>query len=302
MVVAPDAAPHMKKSAHTAFVVLLVTLAVLGTVLPILYGIGFYSTPLEERAFHSRYESLKPTGAVGHGYGIIGSLMILVGVVMYSSRKRLRAFASVGKLKYFLEFHIFLCLLGPILVVYHTTFKIGGLVAVSFWSMIAVVLSGLIGRYLYVQIPRGIQGNELSIGELTAENKKLADSLTARFGLGADVLRRIDAIASPPKDPARMSMTDTIRFFLVNDLTRRARLRSVFARLEQEGHHRHAVRALRRTAERRIILTRRIALLQQFRKIFHYWHVVHLPFSIIMVAILLIHVAVAIAFGYTWIW
>jgi hypothetical protein len=168
--------------------------------------------------------------------------------------------------------------------------------------MIAVVLSGLIGRYLYVQIPRGIQGNELSIGELTTENKKLADSLTTRFGLSADVLRRIDAIASPPKDAARMSMMDTINFFLVNDLTRRARLRTVFARLEQEGHHRHAVRALRRTAARRIILTRRIALLQQFRKIFHYWHVVHLPFSIIMVAILLIHVAVAIAFGYTWIW
>jgi hypothetical protein len=204
--------------------------------------------------------------------------------------------------KYFLEFHIFLCLLGPILVVYHTTFKIGGLVAVSFWSMAAVVLSGLIGRYFYVQIPKGIQGNELSVAEMTAENKKLAEVLTTRFGLDADILRRIDAIASPPKDPARMSMMETINFFLVNDLTRRARLRTVFARLERQGHHHHALRALRATATRRIVLTRRIALLQQFRRIFHYWHVVHLPFSIIMVAILLIHVAVAIAFGYTWVW
>jgi hypothetical protein len=29
-----------------------------------------------------------------------------------------------------------------------TTFKIGGLVAVSFWSMVAVVASGVLGRYL----------------------------------------------------------------------------------------------------------------------------------------------------------
>jgi hypothetical protein len=292
----------MKKSVHAAYLVLLVAVAVLGSALPLIYGWRYYSTPLEERPFHPLYESLKPTGVVGHGYGIVGSLMILVGVVLYSSRKRLRVFAGAGKIKYFLEFHIFLCLLGPILVVYHTTFKIGGLVAVSFWSMAAVVLSGLIGRYFYVQIPKGIQGNELSVGELTAENKKLAEILTTRFGLDADILRRIDAIASPPKDPAKMSMLETINFFVVNDLTRRARLRTVFGRLEQQGHHRHALRALRATAIRRVILTRRIALLQQFRRIFHYWHVVHLPFSIIMVAILLIHVAVAIAFGYTWIW
>ena len=292
----------MKQTVHTAYVLLLVGVAVLGSALPLLHGWSYYATPLEERPFHPLYESLKPTGLVGHGYGVVGSLMILVGVALYSSRKRLRVFAGIGKVKYFLEFHIFLCLLGPILVVYHTTFKIGGLVAVSFWSMAAVVLSGLIGRYFYVQIPKGIQGNELSVAEMTAENKKLAEVLTTRFGLDADILRRIDAIASPPKDPARMSMMETINFFLVNDLTRRARLRTVFARLERQGHHHHALRALRATATRRIVLTRRIALLQQFRRIFHYWHVVHLPFSIIMVAILLIHVAVAIAFGYTWIW
>jgi len=292
----------MKQTVHTAYVLLLVGVAVLGSALPLLHGWSYYATPLEERPFHPLYESLKPTGLVGHGYGVVGSLMILVGVALYSSRKRLRVFAGIGKVKYFLEFHIFLCLLGPILVVYHTTFKIGGLVAVSFWSMAAVVLSGLIGRYFYVQIPKGIQGNELSVAEMTAENKKLAEVLTTRFGLDADILRRIDAIASPPKDPARMSMMETINFFLVNDLTRRARLRTVFARLERQGHHHHALRALRATATRRIVLTRRIALLQQFRRIFHYWHVVHLPFSIIMVAILLIHVAVAIAFGYTWVW
>jgi len=292
----------MKQTVHTAYVLLLVGVAVLGSALPLLHGWSYYATPLEERPFHPLYESLKPTGLVGHGYGVVGSLMILVGVALYSSRKRLRVFAGIGKVKYFLEFHIFLCLLGPILVVYHTTFKIGGLVAVSFWSMAAVVISGLIGRYFYVQIPKGIQGNELSVAEMTAENKKLAEVLTTRFGLDADILRRIDAIASPPKDPARMSMMETINFFLVNDLTRRARLRTVFARLERQGHHHHALRALRATATRRIVLTRRIALLQQFRRIFHYWHVVHLPFSIIMVAILLIHVAVAIAFGYTWVW
>jgi len=58
---------------------------------------------------------------------------------------------------------------------------------------------------------------------------------------------------------------------------------------------------VRTLATRRIILTRRIAFLQQFRQVFYYWHVVHLPFSIVMFLILFVHVGVAIAFGYTWI-
>lgn len=53
--------------------------------------------------------------------------MVMIGVMTYSFRKRVRAFNQIGKIKYFLEFHIFLCLLGPMLVLFHTTFKFGGM-------------------------------------------------------------------------------------------------------------------------------------------------------------------------------
>jgi len=87
----------------------------------------------------------------------------------------------------------------------------------------------------------------------------------------------------------------------VNDLTRRSRLRALFEKLERRGLHGQVLVRIRAMASRRIVLTRRIAFLQQFKRIFHYWHVVHLPFSIVMFVILSIHVGVAIAFGYTWI-
>ena len=63
-------------------------------------------------------------------------------------------------------FHIFLCTLGPILVLFHTSYKFGGLVVISFWSMVAVFLSGIIGRFIYIQIPRTIEGRELSLNEI----------------------------------------------------------------------------------------------------------------------------------------
>ena len=34
---------------------------------------------------------------------------------------------------------------------------------------------------------------------------------------------------------------------------------------------------------------------------FHYWHVIHKPFAYVMLVVVIIHVGVSIAFGYTWI-
>ncbi len=292
----------MSRAVHIAYLLLLFATGLSITVGVSVFGAGYYFTPLEERPFHPQYELLKPTGLIGEGYGIIGSLMVISGVALYSSRKRIRVFAGLGKVKHFLEFHIFLCLTGPILILFHTTFKFGGLVAVSFWSMSAVVLSGLIGRYLFVQIPRGIQGNELTMAELATENEKLAVALRTQYGFDTGFIKRIDAIALPPKQSGRMKAGDVLKFFVVNDLTRRSKLRALYGHLQAKQFPPEVIRRLRRIANKRVVLTRRIAFLEQFHRLFHYWHVIHLPFSIIMFVILLIHVGVAIAFGYRWIW
>ena len=110
-------------------------------------------TPLEERFYHPDHENFKPSGLFGHGLGIVGTLLILIGVFIYIARKRYQFLSRYGRVKYWLEFHIFLCTLGPIMVLFHTAFKFGGIVSISFWSMVAVVISGVIGRYIYIQIP-----------------------------------------------------------------------------------------------------------------------------------------------------
>ena len=48
-------------------------------------------------------------------------------------------------------------------------------------------------------------------------------------------------------------------------------------------------------------LGRQGALLQPFQRMFRYWHAFHLPLAIVMLLILVVHVGVAVAFGYTWI-
>ncbi len=291
----------MARSGHAVYVVLLFSIAFLAAGGASVFGAGYYVTPEIDRPFHSQYDHLKPTGFLGHGYGVIGSLMILSGVGLYSGRKRVRSFSSIGKLTYFLEFHIFLCTTGPALVLLHTTFKFGGLVAISFWSMIAVVLSGVVGRYLYVQIPKGIQGNEISIAELNSRNARLGERLMKEHGVPQELLAQIDAIARPRRPVVDMSVLETLQFLVFSDLQRGSKLRAIARMFHSRNFPHAALKSFLSIASERLVLTRRIALLEKLRSLFTLWHVIHLPFSIIMLIIFLVHVGVAVAFGYRWI-
>ncbi len=290
----------MKKHAHQIFLGFLFLVGSVAVLTIALRNYDYYFLSFEERPFHPRYDELKPSGIEGHGYGIIGTAMIIIGVATYSSRKRIRAFNQIGKIKHFLEFHIFLCLVGPLLVLFHTTFKFGGIVAVSFWSMTAVALSGIVGRYLYVQIPKGIQGNELSIKELEESNSYFRLQLVEEYGLDEIDVKKIDALASP-KHRNSKSIFSLLLFFIVGDLTLHHRINNIVRHLHKHSVDRSTIHKIAMIASERIKLTRRIQFLEQLKFYFHYWHVIHLPFTIIMFIILFVHIGVAIAFGYTWI-
>ena len=144
----------------------MVVIIIVTTFYLIYTGYSYYNTPLEERFYHPRHNWFKPSGLYGQGLGVLGTIMITFGVTIYIARKRYNFLSKYIRLKYLLEFHIFLCTLGPILILFHTAFKFGGIVSIAFWSMVAVVLSGVIGRFIYIQIPRTIEGRALSLKEV----------------------------------------------------------------------------------------------------------------------------------------
>ncbi len=199
-------------------------LILIAVILYIVYsGYSYYNTSLEERFYHADHEILKPNGLLGHGMGIIGSISMVAGVSIYMLRKRKRSLVRVGKLKHWLEFHIFLCTLGPILVLFHTSFKVGGVVAISFWSMIAVVLSGVIGRFIYIQIPRTIEGRELSLNEVRGMKTDIKDILVSKYKLDNNVLDII--VESTRENPKGRSGVRRIKHTLKdNKLSRTQRL------------------------------------------------------------------------------
>ncbi|NDP21716.1 MAG: hypothetical protein GZ091_11650 [Paludibacter sp.] len=260
----------MTQFVHRLFITLYFLIILITTGILVYVGLSFYNLPIEERFYHPQYELLKPSGLWGHGLGVIGTLIIIIGLFSYMARKRLHIFSRVGVLKYWLEFHIFMCTLGPVMVLFHTSFKFGGIVSVGFWSMAIVWASGVIGRFIYLQIPRTIEGRELDLIEVQ-EIKNNVD---------AELLEKYDIDFSEIKTGNLL----------------KTKLKIVSKNISKID-----LNKVRRLIRNQRILVYRIERLERMQRLFKYWHVAHLPFALIMLLIMVIHVIVVLTFGYKWI-
>jgi hypothetical protein len=286
---------------HSLFSILLVVIGIATASTVWLKNHDYYLTPETLRPFNPHFNELKPSGLESHTYGIIGTVLIVSGVAVYSSRKRWRRLSGFGTIRRYLQFHIFVCVLGPILILYHTTFKFGGLVAVSFWSMTAVVLSGVVGRYLYRHIPKNIEGKELSVREVEEQRQRLLEDLRSRYLLDDDTLASIERLDRLPPPSEEIGLFRLFAVLFRNDLGHMSRLRALRTVLSEHHVERSALAEIAHLADERIVLHERMLLLDRLQRVFHYWHVIHIPFTFTLFVILAIHIGVAVAFGYTWV-
>ncbi len=270
-------------------------LAGLGTVAICLYqGFDYYRLPLLERPRHEMYWALKPGGSVGQRFGVAGASMMTL-MLGYSLRKRWRPLRRLGPVRMWLDYHIFLGVCGPLFIVLHSSFKTRGLVALSFWSMLAVALSGVFGRYIYRQIPRGRAGDELSLAEVEELDRELSRQLVESFGLPGEAIAELEAAAEAGLDPHR-PLPSLLAAALAGSLALRRRL-GCFRR-QHPALEPGLGRRFERTVTRKALLRRRLVLWPALRRIFHHWHVVHKPFAVTMYLFMIVHIAVAWMTGY----
>ncbi|MFZ0534423.1 MAG: hypothetical protein WAM09_14695 [Anaerolineales bacterium] len=109
----------------------------------------------------------------GHMIGVVGFLLMLVTETLYSFRKRSRK-GRWGSMQSWLQFHIFTGLVGPYMVLLHTSWKFNGLAGAITLLTIIIVISGFIGRYIYTRIPRTLEGLEITPSGAQAQAVVLA--------------------------------------------------------------------------------------------------------------------------------
>jgi hypothetical protein len=273
------------------------TIACIALTAWILFGLGgadYYRTPLDVRAYAPAHRLLRPSGPFGQTFGLVGTVLMLVPFA-YMARKRIRGLKTTGTLTGWLEVHLFCGIVGPLLVTFHTSFKFNGIISAAYWSMITVMLSGFVGRFLFVRIPRSIRGNELTRAELDVRAAQLQDEIVASVG-DETLMHKIEAFEEhiAPRADARLSFLDLV----FGELRLGRRLRAFDRALQNNGVPETLREDITRLATERSLVLRRAVYLQRTKKLFELWHVFHLPLVYLLLAIAAAHIALALYMGY----
>jgi hypothetical protein len=271
------------------------------------YGLNYYTLSAADRPFSPKHDALRPSGPIGIKLGMFGVLLFFL-IYLYPLRKKWGWLSRQGNSRHWLDFHVVLGTLAPVVVGFHATFKFGNIAGMAFWSMLAVTLSGFVGRYLYAQIPRHLNAAELTMKGMTELEESMRRELAAQnlsFGKRMEKLYDLPT----PQEVKRSPMLIALIYMIFIDLRRPFRvsllrlqsagfgawLGSLFGFLRtRDGKFEHAIGVAQKQAK----LSKRILFLSRTEQVFHLWHVVHRPFSYAFAILALIHIGLALYMGY----
>ena len=267
-------------------------------------GWPYYASPMAARVRSPLHVWLKPSGYIGQSAGIL-ALAIFIFLWLYPVRKKFRWLAFTGTIARWLNVHVLAALGLPLLVAIHAAWRFTGLIGLGFWSMMVVWASGLAGRYIYARIPRSKLGVELTIEEIGARRKELLEEIARASGLTPDLIDT--TLAAGQAAASRRGLWGTLWRMVADDLARRRAARRLRRLWEARGPHRRKndrqmLRAMLRLARREMALAQQARMLDATHDVFRYWHVLHRPVAIAALLAVLIHVAVVVALGATWLW
>jgi len=235
-----------------------------------------------------------PARGLGYWLGILGGSLMLA-LLLYPLRKRARSLTILGPLRHWFKFHLVSGIFGPLIILFHSTFRFGSInAAVALFSMLLVVASGIVGRFLYRKIHHGLYGSRATLGEmqalLTAQESLLAE-LGERHPAAVTEIRRFAAQATGSQTS---SMQRILNFPL-------AGLKRSFSR----ARIRRALYAERKDADVATLLTvidetlyarQRVAQFATYERLFSLWHVAHVPFLILLLLTGILHVVAVHAY------
>jgi hypothetical protein len=282
-------------------------LAIAGTLALLVYGYSYYWSSAGQRALSSRHAYLKPSGSIGLRLGMFGVLLFLF-IYLYPIRKKWAWLGRQGNSKRWLDIHVLLGLVAPVVITFHSAFKFSGIAGVAYWIMIVVLLSGVVGRYIYAQIPRNLNSAELSLREAQEQSLRLTTQLKNTGILSS---RDIDGLLHLPdfKEVASASVIGALCRMLLFDLgfpLRVWRLRQKMLWSERRwwslvGLSRGQNAVLERAismAREQTLLAKKILFLSKSHRMLHLWHIIHRPFSYSFAVLALIHVVLMLMLGY----
>jgi dihydropyrimidine dehydrogenase (NAD+) subunit PreT len=264
----------------------------------ILRGADYYLLGSADRFTHPQDRFLRPSGLWGHGIGVAATFIMMLNF-LYPVRKRARWMAPFGSVPMWLVFHVSIGLMTPVVILFHAAFRFSNLVATfTYGSLVVVVLTGLTGRFIYALVPGsdGLRTGEME--ELRRDWQTLRQELQAELG-DYPIPDWLEEVMSPPAATSENSRGRTLAALLrwpTSTLQFRGAARALAGRLRPEQGH-----ALRSTVSRALRLRFQIEFYSGVKRLLTSWRFGHSLLAYFLVAVILAHVAISLAFGYHWI-
>jgi Fe-S-cluster-containing hydrogenase component 2 len=222
--------------------------------------------------------------------GLVGAGLMVVAAI-YPIFRRIKLFRWLASNTMWFDFHLMAGTVGPMFIILHSALRLDTWVSAAFWSMIIVVVSGFLGRYLYTQVPALSSGVELE--EL--DHERAFQQVRARVPAAmAEIDRELAVQRARAQDVARSpSVTRALWWLIFQDIGRIPTTIARRSRLKQLGADRRTRRDLARRTARMIVIARRHVVAPKAQLLLHSWKKVHVPFTVILTGFAAVHIWVS---------
>jgi hypothetical protein len=249
----------------------------------------------------SRLGYYKAGDRVGYWMGVAGGVMMLL-LFTYPLRKHFKFTQRWGKVKWWFLGHMLLGIGGPALILLHSTFELRSVNAtVAFVSMLVVAGSGIVGRFIYLHIHRGLSGERGNLADLQRQLGLADGEIRTRFRFAPGVAQQLLAFEAQALAQRPRGQT-TLHALVWLPLRQRAVDRACASELrerllllgKERGWSRRQIRSRYRQARtftgsylRSIV---RVAQFSTYERVFALWHLLHLPFVYLLLITAAFHV------------
>jgi len=219
--------------------------------------------------------------------GLIGAGLMVIAAI-YPIFRRIKFFRWLASNTMWFDFHLMAGTIGPMFVALHSALRLDTWVSAAFWSMVIVVVSGFIGRYLYTQVPELSSGVELE----ALDHERAFQAARLKF---PQVMAEIDKELWEHRARAEVvarstSVIGAMWWLLAEDFKRHGRNIARSGRLGRAGIAGKERRDLVKRTGRMIKIHRSQVVAPKAQLLLHAWKKVHVPFTILLTAIGAFHI------------
>jgi hypothetical protein len=248
---------------------------------------------------------------LGYNLGLAGGLIMLV-LLLYPLRKRFRLFDKFGALPSWFKWHMVLGILGPMTIIFHSTYHVyipyihpmgSPNAAVAMLCMLLVSGSGTFGRFFYTKIHHGLYGRQTTMNEMKTELEQSGE-VKSLFSFAPGIEKELEDFRTRADVYADKSGVGFVNFIAIGFQTALLS-RSLSKQLHRIMHmhanenqfsaeQRHAMEKMFREYRDKISAylnaVRNAAQFHTYERLFSWWHIFHIPLVYMMVFSAVYHV------------